>query len=491
MIAEPVLFPSIPEVVPAMAVSVQTAPAMAAGAAFPDLLAVAMVPPVTSPDAAAAILPVEGASQTVPPDQTDASIPVTDSTAARIAALNPQGEVAPKDDAAQPPVAPVALALPLPEGQPDDPAPPSAAQAGAPTDDAPALAGALAGENSEGTEAVDTAPVETQSPTHRPEAAIAADAEAPVLPEQATGDAEAPSMDDAPKEAEGTAEPGQPVAQTADMRPAMPVPATAPAMVNGPITANPPAAARPVVAERAEPARDDRRVDKPKAAASDARPAPSPTKARKADHTAAAPFPAKPVAAPVTEPQQTIAPTRETHRDAPAESVSLAPITAAAPQSVAMQPVATAHTPPPAPPPVVIDTGRAGWENRFTDHLSARLSETGSSIEIRLSPDTLGPVTITVEMTDGAAQVQIVTETPEAARLFQQSEHRLADSMSRAGLVLAGQDTASRNPRDNGRDGRPRTGRTGDLGGIPSLRQGFDAAYPLQRRASGLLNIVA
>ena len=97
-------------------------------------------------------------------------------------------------------------------------------------------------------------------------------------------------------------------------------------------------------------------------------------------------------------------------------------------------------------------------------------------------------------MTDGQAQVRFVTETPEAARLLQQNEHRLSESLSRAGLSLGGQETTSRDPQGDpsargGKAGglaleRPAETRTGTLAG--GLSGG-----PAGAAARGLVNLIA
>jgi flagellar hook-length control protein FliK len=88
----------------------------------------------------------------------------------------------------------------------------------------------------------------------------------------------------------------------------------------------------------------------------------------------------------------------------------------------------------------MLATGQQDWPR----DLAATLAETatlrrlgaGEMLEIRLDPETLGPVTVRLDLRDGTANVSIVTQTPEAARLFTDTQHRLADAMARAGLEL-------------------------------------------------------
>lgn len=125
---------------------------------------------------------------------------------------------------------------------------------------------------------------------------------------------------------------------------------------------------------------------------------------------------------------------------------------APAPAATAPAPVqAMAQPALPAQAPVAMD--RPGWEVAITERIAAELSGDGQQIDLELSPEHLGRLKITLEVTDGQAQVRFVTETPEAARLIQQGEARLSESLSRSGLSLGGHDTASRDPQGGDRSG--------------------------------------
>lgn len=438
MIAEPVLFAAPPDTAAAQGASGSVKPTTAGGPDFQDALAVAMEPAPSCSSAG-------GAAQPTVRQITTAALP-EDSTSARLAALQPQGDM-PKADATK-----------------------------------------LAADAQVGI--VETA--DRNPPAGLPEMALAEPAAAagePALIDQLAQPRTAPRTDDVEQTAQETPVPtddqnapsGDEVPDTAD---------TAPPLSAQPVTVPPVAAPAPQTAATlpAGSGKGEKVTDPKKLGESEARPAPSGTKGRKspADH-AAPPMPLPKSPEPTaTEPQAIAAPTRDLGGQSVPDLAPVGALTGSAPQAAM-----TATPAPTAPPPAVIDTALAGWETRFTEHLTARLSESGQSIEITLAPETLGPVTITVEMADGAAQVQIVTETPEAARLFQHAEHRLADSMAKAGLMLAGQDTSSRNPRDSNRDGRPRGGRGGEIIGVGGTQARIDAGLPLQRRGSGLLNIVA
>lgn len=151
-----------------------------------------------------------------------------------------------------------------------------------------------------------------------------------------------------------------------------------------------------------------------------------------------------------------------------------------------------------------IQTGRPGWEAALADRIAAELSADGKEIELDLAPETLGQLKIRLEVVDGLAQVRIVTETTEAARLFQQAEHRLSESLSRAGLSLGGQDTMSRDAQSGAQGGlaQGQAGQGGngpaDRGGRPRGiemhldRQGVVAlAEQAGRAGRGLVNLIA
>ncbi|WGV14919.1 flagellar hook-length control protein FliK [Fuscovulum ytuae] len=145
-----------------------------------------------------------------------------------------------------------------------------------------------------------------------------------------------------------------------------------------------------------------------------------------------------------------------------------------------------------------IHLARPGWEVALADRIAAELSGDGQEIELDLAPETLGHLKIKLEVVDGLAQVRIVTETTEAARLFQQAEHRLSESLSRAGLSLGGQDAQSRDAQNGqGQAGQGGNG-PGDRGPRPRSmelhfdRQGVGAlAEQAGRAGRGLVNLIA
>lgn len=107
-------------------------------------------------------------------------------------------------------------------------------------------------------------------------------------------------------------------------------------------------------------------------------------------------------------------------------------------------------------PSLVISTDGTDWEAEMIDGIMSQITADGSVIDIALTPETLGHVEVRVEMRDGLAEVSFRTETREAARLFAQSEARLADLLNQNGLGLGSQDTSSRQDRRDQQPAAPR-----------------------------------
>jgi hypothetical protein len=156
------------------------------------------------------------------------------------------------------------------------------------------------------------------------------------------------------------------------------------------------------------------------------------------------------------------------------------------------------------PPPAPRSNSPAGdalrldapdWETTLGTQIATRLTETGQQIDIDLSPERLGRLTIRLDLADGQAQVVIMTDGGEAARLFQQSEHRLSDALSRAGLTLSSLETGSRGAAG----GLAQDGRGGQSGRHQDQAAGFGRRAPTphpaievpRRVGAGLVNILA
>ncbi|MEI6801023.1 MAG: flagellar hook-length control protein FliK, partial [Pseudomonadota bacterium] len=174
-----------------------------------------------------------------------------------------------------------------------------------------------------------------------------------------------------------------------------------------------------------------------------------------------------------------------------------APLTSTA-QSLPLDSRATnmsAPSPQRGPYTSPLDTTQSVWEAALTERITTRSNKLGQEIEITLSPDNLGTVRIKLDLSDNAATVQIVTDTPQAAQLFQQSEARLAEAFNRAGLSLTSHDASSRDPgaRDPGANGQRQGQNPGNPraeAALAGLRGKMTA--PVQTgRAANLVNIVA
>lgn len=133
---------------------------------------------------------------------------------------------------------------------------------------------------------------------------------------------------------------------------------------------------------------------------------------------------------------------------------------------------------------------RPGWEAALVERITAEMSDDGQEIELELAPERLGQLRIRLEVIDGQAQVRFVTETTEAARLFQQNEHRLSESLTRAGLSLGGHDSTSRDAPGQGRDDRSERG----MRATGMILERTDPSRPgaaMLRPGQGLVNLIA
>lgn len=133
-----------------------------------------------------------------------------------------------------------------------------------------------------------------------------------------------------------------------------------------------------------------------------------------------------------------------------------------------------------------LDVTHADWTARLAETAAARLAADGGTLDLALHPAELGSLRITVTVSGSETSVQIVTETPEAARLFSDSERRLADELSRNGLTLT-QHQASAQDRGAARD-HPSSGPATIRRTEPDLTA---APPPLRAPERGLVNLIA
>lgn len=136
-----------------------------------------------------------------------------------------------------------------------------------------------------------------------------------------------------------------------------------------------------------------------------------------------------------------------------------------------------------------IDTTDAAWIDNLADRIEATFADNGTEADIALTPDNLGSLRIKIEMTDAGAQVTVVAENAEAAKLFTQTEHRLGELLSRAGLQLSGQQAGT----DARGDQQAQQSRGGSDTRMNSGRDGADADNTSATAAdgSGLVNLIA
>lgn len=136
-------------------------------------------------------------------------------------------------------------------------------------------------------------------------------------------------------------------------------------------------------------------------------------------------------------------------------SVSVAP--SAAPVQAAQPTPQTAVTQQAQPMPT-LDMSQANWAEKLVEDVSLQPLGRGDTLTLTLTPERLGTMQVRLEMQDGQTHVHFVTETPEAARLLNDAQPRLADLMSRAGVDLGAQSaTTGQGSQQNDRSGQPAT----------------------------------
>ena len=118
------------------------------------------------------------------------------------------------------------------------------------------------------------------------------------------------------------------------------------------------------------------------------------------------------------------------------QTTTTAAFAATAPQETAQTQVASGAT-------ATLPMRDSTWTSQLVDTISVHDFGDGQTLDIQLTPETLGRLKITMEMRDGQAMVSVVTDNPEAARLFNDNQSRLADVMAKAGLTLASHDAGT------------------------------------------------
>ena len=85
-----------------------------------------------------------------------------------------------------------------------------------------------------------------------------------------------------------------------------------------------------------------------------------------------------------------------------------------------------------------LDMTSPTWTDSLIEDIQMQAADGAEQIDMTLTPERLGRLQIQIEMRDGAANIRIITETAEAARLFNDAQGRLSEMMERAGMDLAG-----------------------------------------------------
>jgi flagellar hook-length control protein FliK len=120
-----------------------------------------------------------------------------------------------------------------------------------------------------------------------------------------------------------------------------------------------------------------------------------------------------------------------------------APAPVAAPVSIA-----PATQAPDAALPETLSLDRPGWSEKLLGIAQAMATRAVTQAQtqvltLTLTPETLGPMQIRIEVIEGQTHLHIVTETAESARIMAEAQPRLNDLMARAGLDLATSTTTS------------------------------------------------
>jgi len=135
-----------------------------------------------------------------------------------------------------------------------------------------------------------------------------------------------------------------------------------------------------------------------------------------------------------------------------------------------------------------IDTRDADWLDTVTALIDDAAQVGSQEIDLALTPETLGAMKVRLEIRDGAAQVSIVTENPEAARLLNQHEQQLSELLERRGLSLGQHEAGSQQQRNQ--EGR-QNANAANRNFAENSNDTSDQTASRTSSADGRLNIVA
>lgn len=155
-----------------------------------------------------------------------------------------------------------------------------------------------------------------------------------------------------------------------------------------------------------------------------------------------------PIAAPIDVLDQANvqpAPIEEARPATPSVSAAVPMPNGAEAVSIAAQPTIQAAPPQPntsaAPAQMVASQAQLAmldgeWPAGFVQSVGAMVGANGETMTLTLTPERLGTLQIRLAVQDGVTNVHIVTDTPEAARLFNEAQGRLGELMARAGIEM-------------------------------------------------------
>ena len=107
----------------------------------------------------------------------------------------------------------------------------------------------------------------------------------------------------------------------------------------------------------------------------------------------------------------------------------------------------------------MLDTQDENWTVQLVKRVERNLANAKEGIEFELKPRSLGKLRVTLSMQQNEAQLQLRTETLQAAQLISDTQARLSAMLEDAGMRLAYLNTSSQNDGDGAQRGNPGNGR--------------------------------
>ena len=97
------------------------------------------------------------------------------------------------------------------------------------------------------------------------------------------------------------------------------------------------------------------------------------------------------------------------------------------------------------------------WGNKLIEKIEQSIINGDESLEISLSPKSLGKLKITINIQDALTRINIVAESASAAALLGESENKLSQMMESSGLKLSTLLTSSQQfGNNNGKNSKNR-----------------------------------